>query len=183
MFDIKNILIESIFLGFGFFIMFSSQLIWFRSNYKNTLLKRLNESAIFLVRVAGILYLLYWVFQILMNQNVEFSLLNRFDKAYGWVFWLYVLVLPILSQLFWVKKIQEHSLFRILIGQIMVFFSVVFSDHFSQGLNLIHHEYVGSYEVFKTITLPFLKNILFFGIVLVITYRIQNKKKTKLLNL
>jgi len=179
MFDLKNILIESMFLGFGLFMVISSQLFWFRSNYKNYLLKGLTESAIFLVRVAGMLYLLYWVFQIFMGLNTEFSLLNRFDGVLAVPFWIYILTLPALSQLFWIKKIRERTLYRFLIGGIILIVSIVFSEHYNQAFRWIHSDYVELNEFFETFYIPVLKNILFFGIVLVITYLIQNKKKTK----
>lgn len=170
------------FLGFGLFMVIACQLIWVRKFYKNDLLKGLTGSAIFLVRVAGMLYLLYWVFRILMDLNTEFFLLNRFDGVLALPFWIYILALPALSQLFWIKKIRERTLYRFLLGGIILIVSIVFSDHYNQVFRWIHSDFVEPFEFFEIFYIPILKNIILYGIVLFITYRIQNKKRRKPLN-
>ena len=179
MFNLSSVLVESILFGFGLFMVISNPLLWFRGNRQNTLLLRLISSAVLLARVAGLLFLFYWIFQLVVNNNNLYSTINEQESAQWWWFWVVVLPLPLLTQLFWLKNVRNRSGLRFLLGLAILFFSLIFSEYFILAIASFHRDYVGVDETLKRLAIPVLKNIFFFGIVLTLMYLFQNKQLTQ----
>lgn len=177
MLDIKNILIESIFIGFGLFVLLATFLLLIKNDKMKRILATLMQSAIFLARLAGILYGLYWIFQITMTYNSEYSILNRLDGPYWWSVWFMVILLPILSQLYWIKIFRTHILLRVLVAAAILYVALIISDNFVMMTVSLHRDFTEA-PLYLPHAFALLKNIAFFFILLLILFQFQKKKYT-----
>jgi hypothetical protein len=116
---IFNIMLRSIFIGFGFIIPILSLIR--TSNLKVIEFKQLfTLTAVKTIKVAGILYFVLWVAQV---ADAHFSKTNAqvdFMGPYWIYYWYSPLMYLLLTQLFWIKKLHIKKAALITLGLLLL---------------------------------------------------------------
>lgn len=116
---INSYLIQPLFFGFGLITIFLISLE-FLFNKK---INRLINSSILIIRYSGLLFLCLWFYYLLIDRN----LFNRFIGVYWFSGWLLMFTYPILSQLFWIRKIINSRILIYIISCLILIANIIFS--------------------------------------------------------
>jgi hypothetical protein len=141
---IVNELFESLFLGFGIFILLSSFVRPRRDDRKESL-RNLTASAIAVIRFAAIVFLVDWCIRFYFEFQSEedyYSLKTRFFGPFWFGHWVYVISYGIFPQLFWIQRIGQLKVMRVLSALL-----ILFSLHVEKWIILItslHRDYIPS---------------------------------------
>ncbi len=115
-------LIESIFIGFGFYSIFYSLSSKRLSFWQKPFSKRFDSLSFLLFSLAGFLSFYSWFYE--LNQTVSaLSEDGLYERIFGpnWLFyWIHPVIYMSLSQLFWIKKWRKNIFLRIGIGLILI---------------------------------------------------------------
>lgn len=145
--SILNILLRSIFVGFGFVIPIVALL-------KTSDLTKLKFKDLFVltavqaVRIAGPLYFVLWFVQMYLsfNNSVEapagrFSIENTLFGPYWLIYWFPPLMYLLLSQVFWIKKLYMRKTALITFCILLL---ILPSQRFVNILTALHRDYLPS---------------------------------------
>lgn len=146
--SILNLILGSIFIGFGFVIPIVALL-------KTSNLKKLKFKELFIltavqaVRVSGILYFLRFLAEAIFYYKVGDNSWYLFLEAYSW---LLPMIYLFLSQLFWIKKIYTNKILLVLLSLLMllsplmyeIWFYLYYASIFNEG------EFIGVSSLIET---------------------------------
>ena len=157
---INSYLIQPVFFGFGIVTFI---LIYFKIVLKiNT--QKLIKASIEIIKYSGIIFLCLWIINVASNKIS----INRFTGKYWFSGWLLMFTYPILSQLFWIKKIRNSNILTYLISMVFIISNLVFSGKIS-CLN-------GDCDL-NSFLIEILKQIgIYILILLLVTYFMKNNK-------
>jgi hypothetical protein len=159
---INSNLIQPIFFGFGIVTFI---LIYFMI-FKKINTQRLIHSSIYIIRFSGILFLLLWCFSLIKDEN----LINRFKGKYWFSGWFLMFTYPVLSQLFWFKKIRNSNLLTYLISMIFIISNLIFSGKITY--------FDGNYDT-NSFLMEILKQLgIYISILFLVTFFIKKMKLT-----
>ena len=187
---IIELLLEGIFLGFGLSMFF---FYWITRIDKARLLPFYNRFvyySLWVVRVTGLIYFVYFICQIFINHSRIIGFLNGDDSDlfYTIFFTLRSLLIVLLSQLLWYKKIRTHRLKRGLIA-IILFISglfsgyvierfIIFSNHYNLPSEWQNAESVNINAILAVvIPLFIIERIILFSVIVCICWAIFKNKK------
>lgn len=176
------LLLESIFFGFAVFILLTGLLLPLATQKTKAYLIQLTHSAILLIRIAGIFYLLYWGISVLLTftytpgSDDYHVLTNRMFGPYRAWYWITVITFG-MSQLFWTRFAQNSWWTRILYA---LFLLVVLSiQKITVLLASFHRDFVpgGWRQVFaiEFLSSPWLLQLGIFVLFLLITHVLKRK--------
>ena len=119
-------LVSYCFFGFGIYTFIFLVLKRFSSFKNKTAFQNFDKAAIITVIFAGIIYLLLWIYYLIyfyQNTNPEdvHNFQNRISGKYWYGYWFQPLSYVISSQLLWFKYFQKSTIFRLILGFILMF--------------------------------------------------------------
>lgn len=154
--DFIILIFEAIFYGF----CFTSLISYFISLSKSKNIKLLNKNffnqSIKCIRIVGIIYIIYTVgyyfyyLNFIMSEDDYLSTKNRATGPYAWAYWVMLLrplVFALLTQFFWIRKIQRKSFLNFILTFIIfivILFSGVFIERFIIIITSFHRDYLPS---------------------------------------
>lgn len=116
---INSNIIQPVFLGFG--------IVTFILLYFDVVLKintrKLINSSLYIIKCSGIIYIMLWCTCLFLDK----SLINRFSGKYWFNGWFLMFTYPILSQLFWIKKVRKSNLLIYIISILFIISNFIFS--------------------------------------------------------
>jgi hypothetical protein len=124
--SILNLILGSIFIGFGFVIPIIALL-------KTSNLKKLKFKELFIltavqaVRIAGIIYFLRFVAEAAFYYKVNDNSWYLFLEVYSW---LLPMIYLFLSQLLWIKKIYTNKIVLVLFSLLMLLSPLIYQTWF-----------------------------------------------------
>jgi hypothetical protein len=172
------------FFGFAVYSVFFIVFKRFPFYKKNTAYSKIDQAAITVVGLAGLLYASIWIYEIstiLMGDDASHKnqLLSRMTSKYAIGFWLQPLTYIFFSQIVWFKKIAKHSFLR----GIIAFFLFLNFEKFVIIATTIHRDYLPSswtmfedYSIFGWIISGWLIKLVFFASMVIVTYYIKNRR-------
>jgi hypothetical protein len=182
-----NSLLNTTFLGFALlsllYLCISKIKKW------NNTFNSLYDSATYLIRFAGITFLLLLILTFIPsptqsnNAYEKYSILNRMFGPYWFVFWIQISSFGFLSQLFWINRIKKSGLY-IAVYSIIILFMLFLLNYelFVIIMVSINRDYIpnGWADIFSPwqILLSFIMKIFTFSLLLGLTHLIKVKIKT-----
>jgi hypothetical protein len=171
---------------FGFAVYSVCFIVFKRFQFykKNTVYTKIDQAAITVVGLAGLLYASIWVYEIsaiLIGADASHKnqLLCRMTSKYAIGFWLQPLTYIFFSQIVWFKNIANHSFLRFIIA-ISLFVNF---EKFVIIMVTIHRDYLPSswtmfedYSIFGWIISGWLIKLFFFTSMVTVTYYIKNRR-------
>ena len=123
---ILDYLISYCFFGFGIYTIVFLILKRFPSFKEKTIFQKFDNAAITAVIIAGIIYLLLWIFGVIsffIEANPEDiqNFQNRISGKYWYGYWFQPISYVISSQLLWFKYFQKSTFFRLILGLVLLF--------------------------------------------------------------
>lgn len=180
--SIFNLILGSIFIGFGFVIPIVALL-------KTSDLKKLKFKELFIltavqaVRVSGIIYFVLWLVQMyfLYSKHLEdpaeiYSFENRLFGPYWLIYWFPPLMYLLLSQLFWIKKLYLRKPALITLCVLLL---VLPSQRFLIFITAFHRDYLpSSWSMCQSdLIVEFALNIIVFIFIIITIMLAGNKFK------
>ena len=119
-------MISYCFFGFGIYTIVFLVLKRFPFFKEKYIFQKFDNAAITTVIIAGIIYLLLWIYHIIyfyQNANPEdiHNFQNRISGEYWYGYWFQPLSYVIASQLLWFKHFQKSTFFRLILGLLLLF--------------------------------------------------------------
>jgi len=192
-FMILDYLISYCFFGFGIYTIVFLVLKRYSSFKEKTVFLKFDNAALTTVIIAGIIYLLLWIYHIIyfyQNANPEdiHNFQNRISGKYWYGYWFQPLSYVIASQLLWFKHFQISTFFRLILG-LLLLFNV---EKFVIFITSLQRDYLPSSwsmysdDIFGILFLDGFLKTLIFVFFAVIVYFLKNKisvnlKRKKLL--
>lgn len=178
------LVLESIFLGFAVFMLLSAIVLTFIHEKRKRSLEKWLLSAILLIKIAGIFFLLYWSISILLTfiiyvpgHNDYYSQFNRMFGPY-WIWYWSTIIAYAMSQLFWFPFAQK-TVFRILYSLFLLL--VLSLEKITVFLTSLHRDFVpGGWKQVFTIEFfysPWLMQLGIFAFFLLIIQLIRTNRK------
>jgi len=159
---INSNLIQPIFFGFG--------IVTFILLYFDVVLKintrKLINSSLYIIKFSGIIYIMLWCICLFSDK----SLINRFSGKYWFNGWFLMFTYPILSQLFWIKKVRKSNLLIYIISILFIISNFIFSGKiicFDGDCDMV----IFILEILKQIGI-------YLIMLLLVTYLLKNKFNT-----
>jgi len=178
--DLRSLLLEIVFISFGIFIPLTAFLELLRFPEFKEQMKSWTQSAIAIVRIAGMLYLLHWAAVELITFNgYENSSLTRLEGEYWGPYVMGWFLLPALMQLYWLKFWSQRKLPRITLAFVILFISSLMSGLYFDIVMKLGSEY-GSNISNGQLLFDILKNIILFLILVFVVNRLGLKKSKSL---
>ena len=179
---ILNYLISYCFFGFGIYTLIFLVLKKFYFFKEKTFFQKFDNAAITIVIIAGLIYLLLWIFGVIsffIEANPEdiHNFQNRISGKYWYGYWFQPLSYVISSQLLWFTYIQKSTFFRLILGLILMFNA----EKFVLFMTSLHRDYLpsswsmNSDDIFGVLVLDGFLKILIFGFFVIVVYFIKNK--------
>jgi hypothetical protein len=110
MINLKDILLDIVFTGFSIALLICAIGMIFLKRKIKVIIGTGIQTALEIVKISGILYLLYIVtMEIFSFTKYEYSLLHRIHGEYSWGFIIIVLAIPFLHSCFGSKKLEKHQ--------------------------------------------------------------------------
>jgi hypothetical protein len=179
-----NLTVQSIFLGFSLYTLLKV-LITNSIDKENLLFNdHVDDSAVFVVRYSGIVFLFVLIFTItgsVINSKSEmdyYSVINRMFGPYWFGFWIYPLAYSFLTQLLWINRFKTNSAFRCIIAFVILI--AVSTERIVIILTSLYRDYLPSswaYSASGPIRDFILKSIIGLTIILV-THKIRTGAKS-----
>lgn len=180
-----DLLIESIFFGFGILSISKAFVTKQKSGTYNSIgFEKIDRTAIFLVRLTGIAYLIIYLTRLYVDYTgynaggVSDSVtVSRLTGPYWFAYWAYMLFYPISTQLLWIKKFRESRWIRFVLGLLFLFSY----EKFVILITSFHRDYLFGDEISNLISamaLNWLLHALVFAIILTVVMFILEKRKT-----
>ena len=116
---LNEYIIQPVFFGFG---LITFILVCFKTK-SNLKVENLIKSSISIIKYSGIAFFLLWIYSLLNDK----SLLERLNGDYWYSVVILMFTYPILSQLFWIKKITNSNLLVGIISLLFLFINLEFS--------------------------------------------------------
>lgn len=117
-----NFIFQTIFFGFAVWSIVIALLLFFIKNDKVRLIKEMDNTAIIIIRLAGILFICELVISLLsLTDESSQVMINRMSGKYWFGFWTYPFAYFFLTQLLWFRKIKDTAFIRIAIAPIILF--------------------------------------------------------------
>lgn len=172
------------FFGFAVYSVFFIVFKRFSFYTKNTIYSKIDQAAITVVGLAGLLYAGIWIYEIsaiLIGDDASHKnqLLRRMTGKYAIGFWLQPLTYIFFSQMVWFKNIANHSLLRFIIA----FFLFLNFEKCVIIMVTIHRDYLPSswtmfedYSIFGWIISGWLIKLVFFTSMVTVTNYIKNRR-------
>ncbi|HEY9008844.1 MAG TPA: hypothetical protein VIM75_22065 [Ohtaekwangia sp.] len=135
-----NGIINSIFAGFGIFILVTS-FIRFKQESRNKLLAGLTDTAIAVIRVIAIGFLFFWAagqYDLYKTED-GYSILTRFTGPYWFAYLLNPLYFGALPQILWVKRLNIKPV-RVTIALLLLF--APYFERIVIIISSLHRDYV-----------------------------------------
>lgn len=139
-----NEVMESVFIGFSLFILATS-FVRFRDEKRNEFLINLTDSAIMIIRFAGIIFLVTWfanLYEHYQSEEEYYAMMSRMTGPYWLGYWIYPFSYGIFPQLLWVKKIKRIKAIRILTALLLLF--AIYVERLVIWITSFHRDYVPS---------------------------------------
>ncbi len=182
---IIRLLFDSIFLGFAWFsIILVINRISIKNQFK-VLGEAVDNSAIYLVRYTGLLFLIYTTFSSLgsirYSEYEKYSIINRMFGSFWFGFWIYPFAYSVLTQLLWVKGMRSNNAIRLLIALILIIalsiekliilVTSLNRDYIESGWTFMIKESIGT-----MVSNWLLKLLIFATLVLITNFFLQKRK-------
>lgn len=175
---------NSAFFGFAIYSLVFIICKYFSFYKKNIAFSKIDQAAISVVIVAGVVYASVWIYDletILLHDNPSKRdrLLNRMTGIYAFGFWLQPLSYILFSQLMRIKKIANHSVLRF----IAAFFLFLNFEKLVIFITSFHRDYLPSswdmyddYSIFGWIIADWIIKLVIFASMVVVAFLIKNRK-------
>jgi hypothetical protein len=174
---IINEVIQSLFVGFGIFILATS-FLHFKKQERNELIASLTDSAIIMIRLATIAYLAIWLADLYKRYQSEeyYLMMSRLTGPYWFGYWIYPLCYGVFPQLLWIKPVKRIKAIRVITAFLFLF--VLYIEKIVILVTLLHRDYVPSSWTMLPpyyVLYDWFVNLIIFGFVLSLTHFVRLK--------
>jgi hypothetical protein len=123
-----DLFIESIFWGFGIFSILLLLIKPFPSKSRKDFYSQIDHTACMMISYAGFALTISWLFNLwelfFVNQCDRFNIAYHIVGPYWTIYWIQPLFFIFISQVVWFEKVRSNQLLRLLIGIVLIVFSV-----------------------------------------------------------
>lgn len=137
---------EALFFGFGFIIALVFLPYPFVKDEVKKVIYEFVQSGIKLIRIVALIYFLVAIGYAVKAIIKDPSILTNEDMIGNGsaFFWIKLIAVPLLCQLFWLKRVRKHNLVLFLIAIGTGFLFLILNERFIIILTTIHRDYGGS---------------------------------------
>ena len=114
---VVQIIRVDIFIGFGLYSLLYVLITFFKKDIR--LLETLDANSVRFITFAGIIYFLSIVIPTIISVTTS-SDSNAEHRQFWWVPWLQPLIWILITQIFWIKKIRNIKILRVLIAILLI---------------------------------------------------------------
>lgn len=185
--------LEILFIGFGLTSLLILILLLFKETKAFSL--KFHYTSTYIIKYIGLVYLLLYVFSAVDFLSTQGHILHteRAQSSYAWAYWLMILrplVLFLLTQLFWIKKIRKIRWYSITLSLVILLTATISGQNLEKYVIFVtslHRDY-SSYNsnidntlilFIVTIIYGIIKSIVFFSSCVFITWVFLRKKESK----
>jgi hypothetical protein len=185
--------LEILFIGFGLTSLLILILFFFKETKEFSL--KFHYTSTYIIKYIGLIYLLLYVISTVNFLSSEGHILHveRAQGPYAWAYWLMILrplVLFLLTQLFWIKKIRKIRWYSIILSLVILLVATLSGQNIERYIIFItslHRDYqpynsnIDDTLILFVVTLIYeiIKSIVFFSSCVFITLAFLRKKETK----
>lgn len=185
--------LEILFIGFGLTSLLILILFLFKETKEFS--SKFHHTSTYIIKYIGLVYLLLYAISTISFLSSEGHILHieRAQGPYAWAYWLMILrplVLFLLTQLFWMRKIIKIRWQSIIISLIILLVATLSGQNFERYVIFItslHRDYqpynsnIDDTLILFVVTLIYgiIKSIVFFSSFVFITWAFLRKKEAK----
>lgn len=170
--DLKTLLLELVFTSFGFFMIWTSVLQWLGHEKFKDQMEDWMQSAMMIVRICGILFVLHWLaIELITFEGVENSAFYLLGERYWAAFLIGWLLLPSITQMYWIKYWKNRRLPRIILAVSILLIASLMSGLYFDVTAINENQYV---RYFSKVNMLFelIKNLAIFTVLTVVVNRV-----------